>query len=564
MSFARPRNAVICLALSMLGASLARAQAPRAASQPTGQDDPHAACAAPPTYVPQPLLERPIPLRPGVGNSRETVTTAHAEAQAFYDQGLNYLESYVWIEASRSFHQATRLDPGLAMAYVGLSRVHSGLDDMEGAKRFLAKAKDLASGVTARERRRIEIRERQLEAIEDLENTSKLLAYKKAIDDALNADLGDPQLWLLRGNAEEPNASGRGQRGTAGSVAFYEQVLKRVPEHASAHHYLIHTYETIGQIDKALEHGEAYARLSPAIPHAAHMWGHDLRRVGRVDEAIVQFLRADSLERAYYATEKLDPSFDWHHGHNLNLLASCYEHQGRMKLAEKVMRESGALGVVDAYGAFNARELPNFFLHRARYRDALEAARSMARRPFPQARATGHALAGQALVALGRTDEAARELEQALRELEAVPRVAPGLVPRRAQVEPWVEALRGELQLRTGRGAEGREALKKVVVAMRATPGPDAWSQTLFRLESMARSAREADDWELAEFIAGHMLEHDNAYGGSHLAQALVLRHRGDAAGAEREMAAARDRWRIADADLSELKLLAAGAAAKR
>ena len=47
----------------------------------------------------------------GIGNSHEAVTTTSKEAQAFYDQGLNYLESYVWIEASRSFHQALRLDP---------------------------------------------------------------------------------------------------------------------------------------------------------------------------------------------------------------------------------------------------------------------------------------------------------------------------------------------------------------------------------------------------------------------------------------------------------------------
>ena len=60
------------------------------------QDDPHAACAAPPSYVPAELLVRTVPLRSGVGNSHERVTTTSKEAQAFYDQGLNYLESYVW------------------------------------------------------------------------------------------------------------------------------------------------------------------------------------------------------------------------------------------------------------------------------------------------------------------------------------------------------------------------------------------------------------------------------------------------------------------------------------
>ena len=554
MSYVRPiAHAVSLFALLVLSSGPARAQ-----------DDPHAACAAPPSYVPAELLERPVSLRAGVGNSRETVTTTSAEAQAFYNQGLNYLESYVWIEASRSFHQALRLDPKLAMAYVGLSRVHSGLDDTTGARRHQDKARTLATGASERERRRIAIRDKQLAAMEDIEDAGRFLAYKKAIDDALSADLDDKELWLLRGNAEESNASGRGQRGTAGSVAFYQAILKMETDHASAHHFLIHTYETIGRIDKALAHGEAFARLSPAIPHAAHMWGHDLRRVGRVDEAIEQFLKADSLELAYYAREKLDPSLDWHHGHNLDLLSACYQHKGQMKLAEKTMRESAALAIVDAYRAFNRREMPNFLLHRARYGEALDEARRLTATAFPQSRTVGHALAGQALLGLGRTDEAGKELEAARQALEAVPRVAMGLIPRRSAVEPWVDGLRGELLLRQGRREEGALLLKDVARALRATPGPDAWSQNLFRLESMGRTAREVGDWDLAGFIAAQMLDHDAAYGGSHLAQALVLRQRGDAAGYGREIETARRHWRDADSDLAELKQLASANAARR
>src|SRR5262245_15457282 len=197
------------------------------------QEDPHAACAAAPSYVPAELLERPLPLRKGIGNSRETVTTTSAEAQAFYDQGLNYLESYVWIEAARSFHQAVRLDPGMAMGWLGLSHTYSGLDNPEAAKRYFEKAKSLAPGAGERERTRIEIRGKQLAAIEALEDAGRFLAYKKAVDDALAADLENPQLWLLRGTAEESTAAGRGQRGGASSVAFYERVLKLVPDHAS-------------------------------------------------------------------------------------------------------------------------------------------------------------------------------------------------------------------------------------------------------------------------------------------------------------------------------------------
>lgn len=524
------------------------------ADTPRAQDDPHAACAAPPSYIPEGLLEREVPLRTGVGNSREAVTTSVPQALAFYNQGVNYLESYVWIEASRSFHQALRLDPKLAMAYLGLSRVASGLDNPEAAQAYFKKGKALVEGVTPRERRRFEIRGKQLEALEDLESAEKFLAYKKTIDEALAADLGDPQLWVLRGNAEEWNASGRGQRGGASSVAFYEMALELVPDHATAHHYLVHSYETIGRMNEALEHGEAYARLAPSIPHAAHMWAHDLRRVGRVDEAIAQFEKADALERAYYEAEKIDPALDWHHGHNLDLLASCFEHKGQMKTAEKIFRESAGLGSVGAYPAFNKRELPGFLVHRGRYAEALEAARAMIRIEYPQSRTAGHALAGEAYLGLGKIKEAESELQAAQKELARVPLVTAGITPRRSTVEPLVEALRGEILMKTGKRDEGRALLKEVQRKLRAMPGPDAWSQTLFRLEVMARNARDAGDWELAEYTAAQMLDHDAAYGGSHLAMALVLQKKGDAAGAGREFQAAMSGWRDADPDLAELK----------
>jgi hypothetical protein len=85
----------------------------------------------------------------------------------------------------------------------------------------------------------------------------------------------------------------------------------------------------------------------------------------------------------------------------------------------------------------------------------------------------------------------------------------------------------------------------------------------LFRLESIARAAREAGDWELAEHTARQMLEHDPAYGGSHLAAALVARHRGDIAAADQSLAAAARYWRDADPDLPELRLTRRASAAR-
>ena len=324
------------------------------------QEDPHAACAAPPAYVPAELLTRELPLRKGVGNSSETITTQSKEAQAYYNQGLNYLESYVWIEASRSFHQALRLDPTCAMANLGLSYVYSGLENPDGRETVLRQGEGDGRGP---QRPRTppprHSREAALRA-GGHQGQRALSCLQEEHRRRPGATLDDPVLWILRGNAEEVNAAAAASEALRPSVAFYNAVLALVPDHATAHHYLVHSIETIGRIDRALEHGDDYARLSPAIPHSAHMWGHDLRRVADVDDAIAQFKRTDEIERAYYAAEKIDPAMDWHHAHNLDLLASCYQHKGQVKLAEATAREAVSLSPPRCLRHLQSETAPGF------------------------------------------------------------------------------------------------------------------------------------------------------------------------------------------------------------
>jgi Tfp pilus assembly protein PilF len=351
------------------------------------QEDPHAACAAM-GWVPREVLERPVVLRPGVGNAHDVVTTSSPQAQAFYDQGLNYLHGYVWIEAARSFRQALRLDPMLAMAWSGPSRVYSGLDDPEQARRALAEAQTLAASASPREQR---------------------------------------------------------------------------------------------------------------------------------------------------------------------LLATAYQHKGQMKQAEATMREAAALAPTTDYVEFNQKLLPVFLLGRGRWDEALEAAHRLANGKWSATRAVGQALSGHALLARGQTPEARAALEAAEHEMATVPTRAEGIGVSRAQVLPWIDTLRGELLLRQGAGIEARRLLEGVAVTLRGLPGPDAWIQALFRLEALARLARDVGVWDLAESLARHMLEHDSAYGGTQLAVALVAEHRGNRSAAAVAYGDAARRWRDADSGLLEL-----------
>ena len=511
------------------------------------QGDAHAQHSMSVDSIPLDLLTKPVTLREGVGKVDDPVTTSSKEAQSYYNQGVAYLHSYVWIEAARSFNQALRLDANFAMAYAGLCRAYIGLNLLKPASEMLAKAMSRNGQITPRERRRLTIHLAQLEALADITNAEKQMKYKKAIDEALAVDANDVELLLMRGNAEEGNpAAGRGQRGLEGALTYYQRALELAPNHIGAHHYLTHTYENLGRIQEALKHGEMCAKLAPAVPHEIHMYGHNLRRVGRIREAIAQFEKADALQRAYFKAENIPEEYDWHHQHNLDLLSTSYQYQGQMKRAEEVMRQAFQLPSLIEAEAYNRKEYPFFLIARNRAAEAIEAAKVMTQSKWEIVRAVGYIAAAHAYMSLSKLPEASAEAKAALTELQAAGGKA-------NFVSNDLAILQGEFFLRTGQVEKGRAVIKQAITKLRAERGPDNWTQSLFTLEAIAKTAREVNDWELAEYVATQMLEHDANYAGTHRALALVAEHKGDNAKALEEYRTAEKLWGDADANLFEL-----------
>src|SRR5688500_17501375 len=147
-----------------------------------GQHSPHSIPS-----VPQQLLERSVPLRTGIGVAHDDVGTKSREAQAFYDQGLAYLHSFVWIEAARSFHEALRHDANLALAHVGLSYCYVELSKPASAKEAIATAQALAAQADDHVRRHVEARALQMAAEDAPRDPSKLAAYRKSLETAIAA-----------------------------------------------------------------------------------------------------------------------------------------------------------------------------------------------------------------------------------------------------------------------------------------------------------------------------------------------------------------------------------------
>jgi tetratricopeptide (TPR) repeat protein len=496
------------------------------------------------------VAKRPVSLRTGIGVAHDSVATRSKQAQAFYDQGLAYLHSYVWLEAARSFNRALTLDPNLAIAHAQLSLAYTELNTPVAAKAALARAKALAARamVNDHDRRHIALREKQMEAESA---AAKLPAYRQALDEALKIFPNDAEFWLLRGMAESADPAERGQGSVAASIPFYDKALALAPGASAPHHYLSHAYENSGRLDLAMTQGAAYAAMASKIPHARHMRGHDLMRTGRMAEAISEFVAADALETAYFTAEKVPAEFDWHYQHNLDLLGQAYQYFGQMAKAEAAFKRSFAIGSSLVVQEFNKREWIGFLIARGRAAEALDNANVMAAHRSPLVSAAGHIEAGHAKLALGQFKAAADEGNAALRLIQGVEGGGLIAVP--------LQTFQAEFFLRTKQVDKARTALEEAARKARLQSGPDNFMQTLFTLEAMARAAREAGEWDLAGWAARQMDAHDPNYAGSHYALALVAQHAGDQRAVAAELALAGKYWSTADSDLPELKTIRQG-----
>jgi tetratricopeptide (TPR) repeat protein len=492
------------------------------------------------------VLQRPISIRSGIGTAHDTVPSLPPRAQAYYDQGLALLHNYVWIDAARSFHEVLRLAPGSVMGSIGLSYAQEGLNMRTAARETVAQARRSA-GNNPHEAAHLRARELDLAAQAAGAPASAFAAYRAALDEAIAQHPNDIELLLLRGVAASGVPGDRGQSATLDSVKYYEQVLRISPASFAAQHYLTHAYENAGNVTRALESAEKYAGAAVAVPHAHHMLGHDLRRVGRIKDAITQFETADRLERQYFEAEKVVPETDWHYEHNLDLLGTSYQYTGQVQKASALLQAAFDLPTSNLIQAVNKRQWPLMLRLLGRNDAAMAAAAVLATYPHPVVQAIGQIETAHVWMAKGDLAKAATAANAALAALRKATEGA-GLadVPMRI--------VQGEFLLRQGQRERGRPMLEEAIRRARAMRGPDEWTQALFELESIASAARGAGDWDLAATAATQMLAHDGAYGGSHLAMAFSAQHAGDKAAASRECLEARRLWADADADFPPLQ----------
>jgi tetratricopeptide (TPR) repeat protein len=297
-----------------------------------------------------------ISLLPGLGEHHYGVSTANAEAQAFFNQGLTLVYGFNHDEAERSFRRAAELDPQMAMAHWGIALAVGpnynsttvNPERRKAAYEAIRRALSLASQAPAHERAYIEAMAQRFSADPAADQRRLALAYRDAMralaarypDDleaaTLYADsamiLNAWGLWRLDGQAAA---------GTDEIIAVLESVLRRNPDHIGANHLYIHAVEASPQPERALAAADRLGRLAPGAGHLVHMPAHIYMRVGDYEAAARSNDLAARADRAYIeatGAQGIYPS--GYYSHNLHFLAAAYSMQGRF---EDAMRAAAQL-----------------------------------------------------------------------------------------------------------------------------------------------------------------------------------------------------------------------------
>lgn len=256
---------------------------------------------------------RLAPLLEGLGDRTRKVSTADAMAQAYFDQGLNLTYGFNHAEAERSFREAARRDPNLAMAWWGISlvlgpNINAGMpeDAVPKAHEAIQKAIALKEHASPVERALIDALAKRY-APEPVEDRSALnQAYADAMREVVKQFPDDQDAATLLAEAlmdlhpwDYWNADGSPQPWTNEIVSTLEGVLASEPKHPGANHYYIHAVEASPEPNKATVAADRLCDLVPGAGHLVHMPSHIYIRTGRYADARVANEKAIEADDQY-------------------------------------------------------------------------------------------------------------------------------------------------------------------------------------------------------------------------------------------------------------------------
>ncbi|MCC6489749.1 MAG: tetratricopeptide repeat protein [Candidatus Hydrogenedentes bacterium] len=434
------------------------------------------------------------PLKPGATGSTLVeglstchfpITTSSDEAQAWFDQGIVLLYGFNHGEAIRSFQEAAARDPKAAMPWWGIAYANGMhinnpvMTEAQWKDSYDAseKALSLLDDETAVEQALVKTVAKRTAWPVPQEQRPYDEAFAEAMKEVYaahgdNPDVGvlyveslmNLQPWDYWTPGKEPKGS------TAEFVRVLERILSVHPDHPQACHLYIHAMEAGPYPARALAAADALRARVPAAGHLVHMPSHLYARIGRYDDALVANEVAVAADDDFFKVGT-DPGFYYvYHAHNLHFLAFAAMMRGQYDEALAAARRLETAvpePVLDQMAFIIEGIIPttsHVMIRFGKWEDVLKEPEPHAKRPIM--RATHYYARGIALSALGRTEEARKEIERFNAQIKEVPGDWWVFANRIHDVLPIAQhMLAGELAYREGRLEDAWAELEKGIQA---------------------------------------------------------------------------------------------------
>ena len=298
-------------------------------------------------------FDEPIPLYPAVlGDLTHAISSSNAEAQAYFNQGMQLMYAFTKEHAARSFREAWKRDPDCAICYWGEawawgSYLNGPMRPFEAPHAYAAIQEALARIDRASDREQAYINAMAVRYVEDFDPDRRRdqdTAYTEAMrgvagefsDDLDAATLYAEALFLLeprRGtrDLDDPNV----QR----LHAVLEGILATDIRHPGACHLYIHATESTVRPEKAMACAEYLGSAIPGASHINHMPSHTWNEMGRWADGVRANLQAwhSDLKAAIGEGLAIYPP------HNLHMLLFAASMDGQGAIAVQAGKDYGKL-----------------------------------------------------------------------------------------------------------------------------------------------------------------------------------------------------------------------------
>lgn len=366
----------------------------------------------------------------GTGPHVRSVKTSNAEAQRYFDQGLNFLYAFNQNEAERSFRAAARRDPDCAMAWWGVAMANGPHynnmtippEDEAEAVQALAQARRVMSDEPAADQALVRAASKRF-ATGGADRAKLEAAYSAELGRAYATHPKDSDLGALYAESmmnlrpwDLWTPAGKPQPGTLKIVSTLERVLAGDGDHPLALHLLIHAVEASDRPERAIPAADRLRDLQPGLGHNVHMPSHIDVRVGQWEKAIVSNEKAIAADDAYYRTRP-EQGFYWlYMTHNRHMLGFAAMMVGRKALAVQATDDMVAVIPPDVRKA-NASWMDGWFVMPVEVRVRFGMWNDVLAYPaidaqFPLSRALQHAARAMAHAAKGQPEQARAEQAQ--------------------------------------------------------------------------------------------------------------------------------------------------------